>query len=100
MSGTTAPAYFMVQIKAKNLEDLTRRYGFAAIATLAQFGGEMIAGSPAPVVMEGSWDGNWAAVLRFPSTAMAEAWYNSPEYQPLKELRTSELTESGQILLL
>jgi uncharacterized protein (DUF1330 family) len=30
---------------------------------------------------------------------VAQAWYNSPEYQPLKELRIKELTEGGQILL-
>jgi len=30
---------------------------------------------------------------------MAQAWYNSLEYQLLKELRMNELTESGQILL-
>ena len=50
--------------------------------------------------MEGEWDGNWAAVLRFPGMEMAEAWYNSDEYQPLWELRINELTEPGRVLLL
>ena len=27
--------------------------------------------------------------------AVAEAWYNSPEYQPMKDLRINELTEGG-----
>jgi uncharacterized protein (DUF1330 family) len=31
---------------------------------------------------------------------MAQTWYNSPEYQPLKEMRIKELTENGQILLI
>jgi len=31
--------------------------------------------------------------------AMAQNWYNSDEYQPLKALRINELTEENQILL-
>ena len=98
--GTAKPAYFMVQVKAKNLEELSVRYAQAAIASLIKMGGQMIAGSPVSTVLEGKWDGSWAAILKFPSMEMAQAWYNSPEYQPLKELRINELTEGGQILLL
>jgi len=93
------PAYFMVQVKAKSLEELSVRYAQAAIASLMKHGGQMIAGTPAPTVLEGKWDGSWAAILRFPSMEMAQTWYNSPAYQPLKELRINELTEGGQILL-
>jgi hypothetical protein len=35
----------------------------------------MIAGSPMPTIKEGSFSLNWAAVLRFPSMKVAEAWY-------------------------
>ena len=94
------PAYFMVQVKAKSLEELSVRYAQAAIASLMKLGGQMIAGTPAPTVLEGEWDGSWAAILRFPSMEMAQTWYNSPEYQPLKELRINELTENGQVLLI
>ena len=90
----------MVQVKAKSLDDLSKRYAHSAIASLMKFGGEMIAGTPAPTLLEGNWDGSWAAILRFPSLEMAKTWYNSPDYQPLKELRINELTESGQVLLI
>ena len=93
------PAYFMVQVKAKSLEELSVRYAQAAIASLMKLGGQMIAGTPAPTVLEGEWDGSWAAILRFPSMEMAQTWYNSADYQPLKELRINELTDGGQILL-
>lgn len=96
----TKSAYFMVQVKAKSLEELSVRYAQSAIASLLKFGGEMIAGTPAPTVLEGKWDGSWAAILRFPNMEMAQTWYSSPEYQPLKELRINELTEDGQILLI
>lgn len=70
MNDATKPAYFMEQIKTKNFDDMAQRF---AIPTLEKFGGEMIAGTPAPKVLEGSWEGNWAAKLRFPSMAMAKA---------------------------
>ena len=100
MTNAIKPAYFMVQIKAKDFNDLSHRYAQFAIPMLGRFGGEMIAGSPAPKVLEGDWDGNWAAVLRFPSLAMAYDWYNSAEYQPLKDLRINELTEGGRVVLI
>ena len=100
MSDATKPAYLMVQITTKDFNRLTERYGQFARPTLAKFGGEMIAGSPEPKVLEGGWEGNWAAVLRFPSMAMAEAWYNSAEYQPLRELRMKELTDEGRLVLI
>ena len=98
-TASTKPAYFMVQVKAKSLEELSVRYAQAAIASLMKLGGQMIAGTPAPTVLDGEWDGSWAAILRFPSMEMAQTWYNSAEYQPLKELRINELTDGGQILL-
>jgi len=97
---STSPAYFMVQVKAKSLEELSVKYAHSAIASLSSYGGEMIAGTPSPIVLEGEWDGNWAAILRFPSLKMAQSWYCSTDYQPLKELRVNELTEGGQVLLI
>jgi len=95
------PAYMMVQINFKNLEEATQRYAQFAIPSLHRHGGEMIAGTPAPKVKEGKWDGNWAAILRFPSMEVAEEWYNSEEYAPLKALRINELqVEDGRALML
>jgi uncharacterized protein (DUF1330 family) len=100
MSEKSKAAYFIVQIKAKNFGELLERYAKHAIPLLGKFGGEMIAGSATPKLLEGSWDGNWAAVLRFPSMEAAEAWYNSAEYRPLRDLRIEELTEGGRVMLL
>ena len=94
------PAYFLVQVKTKSMEELSNRYARDAIASLIKFGGEMIAGTPSPNVLEGEWDGSWVAVLRFSGLEEAKTWYYSSEYQKLKSLRVNELTESGQILLI
>jgi len=100
MSNPSKAAYFMVQIKAKNFSELLERYGQFAIPMLGKFGGEMIAGSPTPKLLEGEWDGNWAAVLRFPSMEAALGWYESPEYRPLRELREKELTEHARVMVI
>jgi len=100
MTATPKPAYFMVQINFKDFDESMQRYGQFAMPMIAEFGGEMIAGSAMPKTLEGNWSGNWAAILRFPSMEMAEAWYGSEEYKPLKDLRMNELTDAGRVLLL
>ena len=95
------PAYIMVQMKVKSLEELIQRYAQFAIPVLDKYEGQMIAGTPRPKVKEGDWDGNWAAVLRFPSMEAAEGWYNSEEYQPYKNLRINELqSEAGRVVII
>jgi uncharacterized protein (DUF1330 family) len=100
-TSVTKPGYIMVNMKVKSMQELGERYAQYAIPTLHKHGGIMIAGTPSPIVKEGDWSGNWAAVLQFPSMAAAEAWYNSEEYQPYKELRINELQqEAGRIVFL
>jgi uncharacterized protein (DUF1330 family) len=95
------PAYIMVHMKVNSLEELNQRYAQFAIPILMKHGGQMIAGTPAPKVKEGDWDGNWAAVLQFTSMEAAEGWYNSEEYQPYKNLRISELqSEAGRVVII
>jgi uncharacterized protein (DUF1330 family) len=95
------PAYIMVQMKVKSLEELNQRYAQFAIPILHKHGGQMIAGTPTPTVKEGDWDGNWAAVLSFPSMEAAEGWYNSEEYGPYKNLRINELqSEEGRVVII
>ena len=95
------PAYIMVQMKVDSLEELNQRYAQFAIPILHKHGGQMIAGTPAPNVKEGDWDGNWAAVLQFPSMEAAEGWYNSAEYQPYKAIRMTELqSEPGRVVII
>jgi uncharacterized protein (DUF1330 family) len=97
----TKPAFIMVQMKVESLEELNQRYAQFAIPILLKHGGQMIAGTPAPKVKEGDWNGNWAAVLQFPSMEAAEGWYNSEEYQPYKNIRINELqSEAGRVVII
>jgi uncharacterized protein (DUF1330 family) len=58
----------------------------------------MIAGSDTPITKEGTFKGNWSAVLRFPSMALAEEWYDSDDYAPYRDIRINELTDSGSLV--
>jgi uncharacterized protein (DUF1330 family) len=64
-----------------------------------KFGSQVIAGSPTPRTKEGDFGGNWAAVLRFPSMQVAQAWFDSAEYRPYRDLRIKELTNGGSGVL-
>ena len=93
MSDEMKPAYGMVQLNMKDPGDFMERYAQHVFPILDAWGVEMIAGSMTPTTKEGSFNGNWAAVLRFPSMEVAEAWYNSADYEPFKDLRINELTD-------
>lgn len=98
MTDTATPAYAMVQITIKNHDDFMQRYAQHVFPILDKFGAEMIAGSPTPQTKEGGFDGNWAAVIRFPSMQVAQAWYDSDEYRPYRDLRIKELTSAGSLV--
>jgi uncharacterized protein (DUF1330 family) len=99
MTNTTEPVYMVVQLDVKNHETYAQRYAIPVIEQLQKHGVEVLAVSAVPKVLEGSWSGNWTVVLRFPSMAVAESWYGSEEYQPLKSLRIKELTDGGSVIL-
>lgn len=100
MTDATQPVYMAVQLDVKNHEDYVQRYAMPVIGQLQKHGVEILAASPTPTVLEGAWPGNWTVILRFPSMAIAQSWYASDEYQPLKSLRIDELTNSGSVILL
>lgn len=67
---------------------------------VAGTGAEIVALSTTPKVLEGECGGNWTVVIPFPTMTTAEAWYESSEYQPLKELRLNQLTEGGSAVFI
>jgi uncharacterized protein (DUF1330 family) len=53
----------------------------------ASFGGEIVVKSEAPDVLEGDWPHQRVVVLRFPSGEALHAWYASPHYREVSQLR-------------
>lgn len=100
MTDDNTPAYALVQIKIKDPADFNERYAQFVFPILANWGVEMVAGSTTPTSLEGEFDGNWAAILRFPSMTAARAWYESEDYEPFKRLRIDELTDYNSIVFI
>jgi uncharacterized protein (DUF1330 family) len=56
-------------------------------ATIAAYGGRYLARGGATEVLEGSWAPQRCVILEFPDMERFQAWWDSPEYAPLKALR-------------
>ena len=80
------PAYVINDMDVTDpalLEDYKRM----SPATVAQFGGKFLVRGGAHGVMEGTWQPKRLVILEFPDRAQAEAWANSAEYAPAKQVR-------------
>jgi uncharacterized protein (DUF1330 family) len=67
-------------------------------ATIAAFGGRYLTRGGATEVLEGGWKPNRLVILEFPDVAALKAWYHSPEYQRLLELRKRTATADFVII--
>jgi uncharacterized protein (DUF1330 family) len=52
-----------------------------------RFGGRYVARGGKHEVLEGDWEPHRLVVLEFPDMASLKAWYDSPEYAPIKRIR-------------
>lgn len=64
----------------------------AGPATVAAYGGTYVARGSAVRVLEGEWAPTRLTILKFDNIARATAWYESPEYRPLREIRKKAAT--------
>jgi uncharacterized protein (DUF1330 family) len=99
MSGSTIPAFLVAQVDVKDLADYIARYALPSAGPLQKHGGEILVASPTLQIKEGSWHGNWTVVIRFPDMVAAQAYYEDPDYAPLKALRINELAKSSNLIL-
>ncbi|WFP74865.1 DUF1330 domain-containing protein [Mesorhizobium sp. WSM4906] len=56
-------------------------------ATEARYGGHYLARGGATKVLEGDWEPHRLVIIQFPDMSSLTAWYDSPEYGRLKEIR-------------
>jgi uncharacterized protein (DUF1330 family) len=80
------PVYVVVDIEITDpevYEEVKRR----TPATVAAYGGKYLARGGQTRVLAGDWNPSRLAVLQFDSLEQAQAWQDSPEYQPVKALR-------------
>lgn len=61
-------------------------------ATVAQYGGRFLARGGRVEPIEGDWSPVRIVIIEFPSVEQAQAWVDSPEYEPARRLRQSAAT--------
>lgn len=80
------PAYLIADIEVLDHAGY-EAYRTQVPATIAAYGGHYVARGGATQVLEGAWSPRRLVILEFPGLAQLKAWYDSPEYRPLRELR-------------
>jgi uncharacterized protein (DUF1330 family) len=80
-------AYVIVEATVLD-EESRRRYASQAQPILREFGAEVIAFGPWQV-LSGDPAFNNGMIIRFPDNETALAWYQSPAYQSLLEIRAA-----------
>jgi uncharacterized protein (DUF1330 family) len=93
---TMTKAYLIGQITVTNPEGYAR-YKAKVPAIIQQYGGRYVVRGGTATQLEGKSPETRHVVLEFPSRAVAEAWYHSPEYQAILADRTENST--GEITL-
>lgn len=89
-------AYVIVDLDVKN-EAALEGYRRAVPATVAKYGGRFLVRGGAAQTLEGGWEARRVVILEFESVERARAWYDSPEYVPLRRLRQS--ASEGRFIL-
>lgn len=83
----TDPVYVTVRVTPTDRDRFMADYAMPLQAHNAAHGVEVLAGDPAPRVIEGTPPECLNVLLKFPSMDAFDAWYDAPDYQPLKQIR-------------
>jgi len=86
------PAYWIGEHVITD-EALFADYLRQAVPLIERFGGRYLTRAGSHHVLEGDWRPNRVAVIAFPDMAALQAFYRSPEYQPLIALRQQAATD-------
>lgn len=80
------PAYLVANVEITDPAGY-EEYKKGVPATIAAYGGRYLTRAGATEVLEGDWAPRRMVILEFPDMARLKAWYGSPEYRPLLEVR-------------
>lgn len=90
------PAYVIANIEVQDADGYAE-YRRGVPPSIAAYGGRFLARGGDTRVLEGEWSPSRVVILEFPTRAAAEAWWDSPEYRPLRDLR--ERTARSSLVL-
>jgi uncharacterized protein (DUF1330 family) len=80
------PVYLIADIEVTDTQGY-EEYKKRVPAVIADYGGRYLARGGATEVLEGDWHPRRNAIIEFPSMAAFKAFWHSPGYAPLRELR-------------
>ena len=80
------PAYLFAHVEVTDPVGY-EQYRQRVTATIDAFGGRYLVRGGATEVLEGDWVPKRLVILEFADMSRLKAWYQSPEYKPLIELR-------------
>lgn len=80
------PAYLIADIEVTDPVGYDE-YKKRVPAVITAHGGRYLARGGASEVLEGTWRPKRSAIIEFPNLASMKAFWESPEYQPLREIR-------------
>ncbi|WP_440099227.1 DUF1330 domain-containing protein [Streptosporangium sp. H16] len=78
---------YMVITVTPDDEEKMARYERETLSVVARFGGRPIRRDTAPIALESDHEPAIAVILEFPDKQSVLNFYNSAEYEPLKEFR-------------
>lgn len=73
--------YFIAQLKVDDMEAFQTEYVPGTAALLGETTALVLAVTPTPTVIEGTWDSNWTVLMRFDTQADFDAFYQDGVYQ-------------------
>ncbi len=80
------PAYLLVDIEVTDAAAY-EEYRMQVPPIIASHGGRYLVRGGTSEVLEGTWQPKRTVVLEFPSMVALKAFWQSPEYQPLRRVR-------------
>jgi uncharacterized protein (DUF1330 family) len=86
-------AYLIAHVDLHDL-DAYEEYRRLVPAVIAAYGGRYLVRGGATEVLEGEWPPCRNVVLEFPTMLALKAFWDSPEYRPLRALRERAATSS------
>lgn len=84
-------AYVVVEVQVHNPDAYTE-YRRLVPPTLEPFGGRFLVRGGQVETLEGDWRPERFVILQFPDIARAKAWWSSPAYTAIRDLRYHNAT--------
>ncbi len=89
--------FFFDNVEVHDPEKLAE-YAANVAPIVARYGGKYRIVGGNTKVLEGQWTPTYPVLIEFETLEQAEAWYRSDDYEPLKRLRQSAVTNTGVLI--